>query len=307
MNFSDKVKREIISSAEEFDNTGLVAGFARGNLSLLVSGKKIGLVMTTDILEVASFMLARLLFSGAELTPENTKGLNSHKVYNITLQGEKAKTFLTQNEIVTFSGDKITDICSRVPNFVLRSDEMKKAYLAGIFLSCGSVFIPEEEKGSYLLEFVFGNESFAQNFKEFLDEVGFKCKLTERKELAVVYIKESETISDILAYIGAIEAMLGVQNLKVYRSVRNNENRKSNCVVANIGKTVEAAQKQISAIEKLKETGKFNLLSGSLKEVAELRLLEPEEKLETLAEKLGVTKSCINHRLRKIISIAEEE
>lgn len=307
MSFSDKVKKEIISSAEEFDSKGLVAGFARGNLSLLVSGKKIGCVMTTDIVEVASFMIARLIFSGAELTPETKKGLNSTKVYNITLQADKAKTFLSENEIVTFDGNRITDICSHIPEFICLSEECKKAYLAGLFLSCGSVFIPEEEKGSYLIEFVFGNESYAQNFKQFLLELGFKSKLTERKELAVVYVKESETISDILAYIGAIEAMLGVQNLKVYRSVRNNENRKSNCVIANIGKTVEAAQKQISAIEKLKQNGKFNLLPDSLKEVATLRLSEPEERLETLAEKIGVTKSCINHRLRKIISIAEEE
>ncbi len=307
MNFSDKTKIEIVTSNSELDSRGLVAGFARGNLSLVVSGKRVGLVMTTDISEVASFMYARLFLLGAELSPENKKGLNSNKVYNISLQGDKAREFLSENGIVLFSGDKLIEICSHIPSFVQESEEIAKAYVAGAFLSCGSVYLPEQEKGSYQLEFTFGNEDFARNFLSFLSSLGFKLKYTERKELAVIYSKESETISDILAYVGAIEAMLSVQNLKVFRSVRNNENRKSNCEVGNIGKTVEAAQKQINAIQRLKDSGRFNLLAPALKEVAELRLNEPEEKLDTLAEKLGVSKSCINHRLRKIVAISEEE
>ena len=308
MTFSDKVKIEIVSTQDDIDQRGLVAGFARGNLSLTVSGKRTGLVMTTDLSEVASFIFSKLLFLGAELNSENEKSFNSGKVYNLTMQGESAKDFLERNEIVHFSGDKLVEICEKVPSFVLSSEEIAKGYLIGVFLSAGSVFVPHEEEGHlYQLEFSFTSQGFARDFVDFLSEIGFKCKYADRKETALVYVKDSEIISDMLAYMGAFEAMLSVQSVKVYRSVRNKENRISNCEIGNIGKTVDAAQRQITAIMKLKEQDKFNLLPDKLKETAELRLQRPEDKLEALADLLGISKSCINHRLRKIVSIAEEK
>lgn len=306
MNFSDKVKKEIVDSGIT-PTTSLLAGFARGNLSLTVSGKRMGCVMNSDLSEVASFIFSGLIFQGAELDSENLKGLNSAKVFNITLQGEKAREFLTKSQIILFSGDKLLELIDVVPEFA-KLEENSKDYLIGVFLSAGSVFVPSGEQSKiYQLEFTFASHGFAKSFVEFLFSIGFNSKCTVRGESAVVYIKESEEISDMLAYMGAVEAMLEVQNVKVYRSVRNNQNRISNCEVGNIGKTVEAAQKQINAILKLQQSGKFELLDNKLKEVGLARLNSPEEKLETLALSLGISKSCINHRLRKIVSISEDK
>ena len=305
MNFSDKVKQEIVSS-DITPTPALVSGFARGNLSLTVSGKRMGLVMSSDLSEVASFVFSGLLFWGAELDSENVKGLNSAKLYNIALQGEKARKFLSESQIIRFDGDRLTELIEVVPDFA-KKEENAKDYLTGVFLSAGSVFVPKEEESKlYQLEFTFASRYFANSFVEFLSTLGFSSKCSDRKESAVVYIKDSEVISDILAFMGAVECMLDVQNVKVYRSVRNNQNRISNCEVGNIGKTIDAAQKQISAIEKLQKSGKFNSLDQKLKEVGLARLESPEEKLETLAKSLGLSKSCINHRLRKIVSISEE-
>lgn len=308
MNFSDKVKIEIISSDTEINERGLLAGFARGNLSLTVSGKRTGLVMSTDLSEVASFIFSKLLFSGAELDSEDKKTFNSGKVFNVNMYGDSAREFLEKNQIVCFSGDKLIELCDKVPPFVSESEEIAKGYLIGVFLSAGSVFVPHEQEGSlYQLEFSFGSQTFAKDFLSFLSSIGFKFKYADRKETALVYVKDSEIISDVLAYMGAFDAMLGMQSVKVYRSVRNKENRISNCEIGNIGKTVDAAQKQIAAIVKLQDNGKYNLLPEKLKETAELRLQKPEDKLESLAQQLGISKSCVNHRLRKIVAIAEEK
>lgn len=305
MNFTEKVKKEIVSSDLSPSNA-LISGFARGNLSLTVSGKRMGLVMTSDLSEVASFVFSGLIFWGAELDSENVKGLNSAKLYNITMQGEKARKFLTESEIIRFDGEKLVELVETVPDFA-KKEENKKDYLIGVFLSAGSVFVPSEiDSKLYQLEFTFASREFANSFVEFLAELSFPSKCLDRKESSVVYVKESEVISDILAFMGAVECMLEVQNVKVYRSVRNNQNRISNCEVGNIGKTVEAAQKQINAIQKLQKAGKFVLLDQKLKEVGQARLNAPEEKLEALADSLGISKSCINHRLRKIVAIAEE-
>ncbi len=305
MNFSDKVKKEIISN-DLSPSKVLVYGFARGNLSLTVSGKRMGIVMTSDLSEVASFVFSGLIFSGAELDSENVKGLHSTKVYNITMQGENARKFLSESGIIRFEGERLAELIETVPDFA-KKEENAKDYLIGVFLSAGSVFVPKEgESKLYQLEFTFASGYFANSFVEFLYSLGFSSKCSERKESSVVYVKDSEEISDILTYMGAVECMLDVQNVKVYRSVRNNQNRISNCEVGNIGKTIDAAQKQINAIKKLQKAGKFDLLDQKLKEVGVARLNSPEEKLETLAISLGISKSCINHRLRKIVSIAEE-
>lgn len=306
MNFSDRVKKEIVSSGIT-PSSCLIKGFARGNLSLTVSGKRSGCVMTSDLSEVASFIFSGLVFWGAELDSENVKGLNSAKLYNIALQGEKARKFMTESEVIIFDGDKLVEIKECVPDFAKENEQNSKDYLIGVFLSAGSVFVPSEEESKlYQLEFTFASHTFAQSFMDFLQGIGFATKHLDRKESAVVYVKDSEVISDMLAYMGAVEAMLEVQNVKVFRSVRNNQNRISNCEVGNIGKTVEAAQKQINAIHKLQKSGEFDKLDSKLKEVGLARLDKPEEKLETLALSLGISKSCINHRLRKIVAISEE-
>lgn len=301
MNFSDETKLEIIRNADNLDGEALLKGIVRGNLSLTKENGVVGCLIATDISEVAIFALRFLLGTGAELVPEQKTGPISKKVYNISLKGDSAKELLTRVGVYATHGEYVGDT---VPTL---SEDEKRGYVAGIFLSAGEVFIPKEDTVGYQLEFTFSSSGYAEEFSKLLKGLGFKGKIVERHDVYVLYFKESETISDLIAYTGAGESVLKLQSLKVLRSVRNKQNRISNCEVGNIGKVVAAAQRQINAIKTLKKSGRIDSLDEKLKEVAVLRLENPEEKLDDLAERLKISKSCINHRLRKIESIARGE
>lgn len=301
MSFSNETKLEILNNATDLDGEGLLKGIVRGNFSLTKENGTMGCLITVDSSELALFVLRFLIGTGAELSPEQRSGLQHKKVYNVALKGNSAKDLLIR---VGIFDKECAWIGDTVPTL---TDEEKRGYVTGVFLSAGEVFIPKEDSVGYQLEFTFASYDYAIAFSRLLDKLGFAGKVTYRHDSYVLYFKESETISDVLAYMGAGESVLKIQSLKVYRSVRNNENRISNCEVGNIGKVVLAAQRQISAITELIECGKLDTLDEKLREVALLRLQFPEEKLDELANKLGISKSCINHRLRKIESIAKGE
>ena len=134
------------------------------------------------------------------------------------------------------------------------------------------------------------------------------AKTLNRNGSIALYIKEGEDISNFLACIGASGAMLKFEEIRVIKEARNNVNRMVNCEVANLNKTVNAATKQIEAIKKLKASKKFTNLSDELKEIAELRLKNPDASLIELGNmlKIPVGKSGVNYRLNKLIKIAEE-
>ena len=138
-----------------------------------------------------------------------------------------------------------------------------------------------------------------------MEEKGFRFKIAERKNVWAVYIKDSASICDMLAYLGADKAVLTLNNLLIEREIRNNANRQKNCITANIDKSVDASEKHIAAINKIRaREGMFDRLAPHLKEIAAARVENPFSTLDELADKLGLTKSCVNHRLRKITEIA---
>ena len=301
MSFSNETKLEIISRVDELDGEAMLKGIVRGSLSLTKENGVTGCQISTDLSELAIFTLRFLLGTGAEISPEQKQGLVNKKVYNVTVKGDNAKKLLARVGIFNDTGDYVGD---RIPQL---EENQLRGYVAGVFLSAGEVFLPKADSTGYQLEFTFASFDYAKAFSKLLEGLGFSGKIVERHDVYVLYYKESETISDIIAYTGASESVLRIQSLKVIRAVRNKENRISNCEVGNIGKVILAAQRQISAIEELKQSGRLELLDEKLKEVALLRLEKPEEKLEELASALGISKSCINHRLRKIESIARGE
>lgn len=301
MSFSNETKLEILSQADELDGEALLKGIVRGNLSLTKENGVTGCQISTDLSELALFTLRFLLGTGAEISPEQKQGLVNKRVYNVTLKGDGAKKLLVRVGILNGEGEYVGD---GIPEL---DDDGIRGYVTGVFLSAGEVFIPKADSTGYQLEFTFASYRYAKEFAKLLEGLGFSGKIVERHDNYVLYYKESETISDIIAYTGASESVLRIQSLKVIRAVRNKENRISNCEVGNIGKVILAAQRQISAISELQQSGRLDTLDEKLKEVALLRLQKPEEKLDELAKLLGISKSCINHRLRKIESIARGE
>ena len=180
----------------------------------------------------------------------------------------------------------------------------KKAYLTGAFLECGTVSL----SGVYHLEFVLPREAQADDIAAMLTSFGFLPKKAVRGASFVVYLKESEAISDLLALLGASGAVLRLQSVKVDREMNNRINRASNCDVYNIGKSVDAAARQTAAIELVRARGGLKQLPEKLRAAAEIRLRHPEESMEELRARFDppLSKSGINHRYQKILEIAEK-
>ena len=184
-------------------------------------------------------------------------------------------------------------------------ENIKKAYMRGVFLGSGTINNP---KNKYHLELIFRKIEFAQASMEILKEFGISLKILNTKGRFSLYTKDGEEISKFLAFIGASSSVLKFEEIRVYRDMRNNINRIVNCETANLSKTVNAAVKQIDAINKLKKEGKFAKLPENLKELAELRIKNPESSLTELGKMLKspIGKSGVNHRLQAILKIAEE-
>ncbi|MDE6025238.1 MAG: DNA-binding protein WhiA [Lachnospiraceae bacterium] len=181
----------------------------------------------------------------------------------------------------------------------------KQAFMRGAFLSSGSVTDPNK---GYHLEIVCENELCAELVAYIMDGFDLEPKQVTRKKYRVVYIKDGSMIVDFLNIIGAHNALMNMENVRILKDMRNSVNRRVNCETANINKTVNAAVKQIEDIQFIEETKGLKFLPDNLRKIAELRLEEPEITLKELGEMLNppIGKSGVNHRLRKISEIANE-
>ena len=185
----------------------------------------------------------------------------------------------------------------------LETEEEKKALIRGIFLGSGSINDPTKK---YHLEILLNDKDAAQYIQNILKSFNIKAKILEMNN--TIYIKEGEEISKFLAFIGAQKSVLKYEEIRVMREIRNNVNRQVNCETANLNKTISASVMQIEAINYLKKVKKYEELPTGLQEIAELRLEYPEMSLKDLGSLLEnpLGKSGVNHRLKKIIEIADE-
>ncbi len=178
------------------------------------------------------------------------------------------------------------------------------SFLRGAFLSCGSVSDPNK---SYHLEFVIPFKKLSGDLMKIMSELNLSPKYVMRKGNHIVYFKDSESIEDFLAYIGAPNASLYLMNVKIEKDVKNKINRQINNDMYNIEKTISAAEKQIEAIEFIKGTAGLGVLNDGLKKLAKLRLENPEASLTELQKLFdeSISRSGIKHRLDKIIEISD--
>ena len=222
---------------------------------------------------------------------------NKKDIFSLSCKDDDAeiikKAFLTGEKTV-------------IQNHIIADDCCKISFIRGAFLSCG--YIDEPEK-NYNLEFVFSDLTLAYELEQILEELGFAPKWSQRNNYAVLYFKESEKIEDLLTLMGASDKTLELAEIKVIKDIRNNLYRTTNFMSANIGKAVNAAVDQKNAIKAIKDAGLYTKLTDELIEAAELRLEYPESSLAEILEESGcsLSKSGLNHRLQKLIKIAETE
>ena len=221
------------------------------------------------------------------------------KTYKITLQNTNSIEEIGYEEKDVVLNSIFIKQLENIEKVNTQEELAIKAFVRGIFLGGGSVNNPENK---YHLEIILNNSQNGKIVKQLLEKMQIHMKEMQRKSGYSLYLKEGEEISKFLAFIGANSAVLKFEEIRVLRDMKNNINRRVNCETANLSKTINAAVKQIEAIKNIQKQGKFESLSDNLKEIAILRLENPDASLIELGQMLKdpIGKSGVNHRLKQL-------
>ena len=298
MSFTSIVKNEISKlESKEAENISELSAIFR-NISIVQNSIKI----TTENASVARriFSLIKETFF---ITPKIIvrRGYNFNKNYIYILEINKKVTEII-NEL---------EINSNIPRQYIYSDEqLARAYLRGVFLSCGSINDPK--KSRYHLEFIVDNEEYADFISFLLNQFDLNSKVLKRENKYMIYMKEAEKISDFLRLMQAIQAVFYYEDIRIYRDHKNMTNRLNNCEQANVDKIIETAMNQLKDIKKIEDADAFDLLDEKTKEAAIYRKKYPETSLLELSEIISIetgntiTKSGLYHRFHKIKEFAQK-
>jgi DNA-binding protein WhiA len=229
--------------------------------------------------------------------------------FNI-VSGERWKLELSERDAIaqiyeTFGYDVKKQVVMHFHGWFCEEDCCMASFLRGAFLSGGVCADPAK---AYHLELASPRGAFLRELLLRISELSFVPHISQRGQNYLLYLKESEQIEDFLTFIGAPAAAMHMMEEKVLKDYRNKINRQSNCEFSNIRKTVDAAEAQVDAILLLAEKNLLSELPDALKETADIRIAFPNATLTELCEKFQptVSKSCLNHRLRKLMAIAKE-
>ena len=310
MSFSAEVKNEIARSEERKKCCTLaeIAGFIRMCGSVKLSGGgRLDLKIVTENPAIARAFLKRIkryFGVSANLKIGQSNLLKKGYVYELTIDAENnAEQILRETGIL-----RVREGCNYFPDDIssdlTKTRCCKRAYLRGTFLGAGTISHPEK---SYHMEIVCSSSILANDLKRLINSFGFRSKVTARKNNYVVYLKESEQISDFLALLGANNQVMEFENVRIVKELRNKTNRIVNCESANLDKTIDSASRQIETIRLIEAKGGLAYLPEKLREIALLRLENPESSLAELGQMLDppLKKSGVNHRFRKLEEVAE--
>ena len=221
------------------------------------------------------------------------------KTYNI-----EDGVFLREQDVESIL-QKIGNLEEPASPLLIKNSCCQRAFLRGAFLSVGSMSAPEK---GYHLEFACPSEAKAKQLQKLIRGFDIESKIVLRKKYYVVYLKEGAGIVDLLNVCEAPVSLMNLENLRILKEMRNSVNRRVNCETANIAKTVNAAARQVEDIEYLRDHYGFQNLPETLREMAEVRLENPDVPLKELGGCFNpaIGKSGVNHRLRKLSELAEK-
>ena len=304
MTFSYKIKEEISKvDSTRLEKISELSGILRTNSDI----KMYCIRVQTENINVANRIFKTVKESydvTCNITVRKNYNFKKNEIYIIEIKKDVLKIikdlgFVKDNSI------KLLDVPSEE---IVSDDQLKRAFLRGCFLISGSVNDPKTSR--YHLEFLIDKVEYAKFLCDLLNYFKLNAKVLRRKKGHMVYIKESEKISDLLKLIKAYEGVLYYEDIRIYREKVNMNNRINNCEQANIEKTLNSALSQIKDINLIKAHDAFDLLDEKLKTVANYRVKYSESSLVELSEIISLetgvkmTKSCLNHRLRKIKELA---
>ena len=304
MSYTVRIKEEI--SKIESTKPEMIAelsGFVRNNATF-IDGSLSLTTENTDTLERIKLFVKTLYNVEVEITVIDNLNFSKKDLYQITLNCND--NFILQDLGVV---DKKFNRLPTPPTYIVGANEEIRAYLRGVFSCVGSINDPQTSR--YHMELLISTPEESVFVQKLLNIFDLNSKILNREKGYMIYIKEAEKISDYLKILKANNAVMYYENVRVYREQKNKTNRLNNCEQANIDKVVATATNQLEQIRIIEETSSLELLDEKTRETLEYRKKYPEASLKELAEIISyetdksITKSGLNHRLRKIKELAE--
>lgn len=305
MSFAAQTKKELtMIEADDCCEKAELSALIRMNGAVQLSSQRVILDISTENAAIARriYSLIKKRFQvHTELLVRKKMRLKKNNVYIVRVPS-RVQEILSELHIVSEGFQFTPGIDKRI----IRNNCCKRAYLRGAFLAGGSVNNPEGS--SYHLEISSMYEEHCQALCKLANRFGLNARCIERKKGFVFYIKEGEKIIELLNIIGAHQSLLRFEDVRIMKDMRNSVNRLVNCETANLNKTIGAAVRQIDNIRLLEREIGLENLPDKLREVAEIRIQHPDMNLKEIGELLkgSVSKSGVNHRLRKIDELAEK-
>lgn len=310
MSFSGSVKEELLrheDSARHCQIAELAAMIAFNGEIVRLPSKDIILRMSSEnesIIRKCFTLLGKTFTINGEVSIDE-KIVRKNNRFTIDIEDPETTVKVLQAIKVLTADRRPVHSDGLVSSMVIQKNCCRRAFLRGAFLCAGSISDPEK---FYHFEIVCTTPAKALQLQEIIQSFEIDAKIVKRKKYHVVYVKEGAQIVDLLGLMGAGVSLMNLENVRILKGMRNTVNRKVNCETANINKTVNAAVKQMEDIIYIRDTVGLHRLPENLEETALLRLEYPQASLKELGTLLSIPvgKSGINHRLRKICSIAEE-
>ena len=284
-----------------------------GSIEIEKSGRYLK-ITTGDLqlAEIVAYLVKQLYLAEVELEKSKVKGgvKSGEDIYFVKLPKGLTMDVLTECGLMQADGESFSSFVRGISPELIKSTCCAKSYLKGLFLTAGSIYVPQTTEGShggYHAEFQVADEKEAEDIKALLERFGINFKVAQRGVNYIVYAKDKDVLLSFLVMLSLTDSALELKKIIEDRELNNFINRGVICEAANLDKTFEAAAKQILAIQKIEEESGLDSLGEPLKEVALSRLNNPTASMSELAELIGISKSCLAHRLRKIMKIGEGE
>ena len=307
MSYTTNIKNEILNN--EYNKTEQISELsAIININGEIENNSISLYTENIGVSRRIYKLLKDIFNiEINITKEEINRLNKNFIIHMTIK-EDVEKILKTLDLYDYTNNTRK---YKPSDYICGNIDEKKSYLRGAFLICGSVNDPKTSR--YHLEFIIENKITANYINDLLQELNFNSKILKREKHYMVYLKESERISDFIKLLNAYNSLFYYEDIRIYIDHKNMTNRLNNCEQANIDKIVFSSNEQLENIQKLKQREDFDLIDDKIKEVCIYKEKYPESSMQELADIISletntkITKSGINHRFRKIKEMVSQK
>lgn len=304
MSYTANIKNEI-SNIEYGESENIAELSAILNISVKIFKDRFELFIENISVARRIYRLIKNIYHiNIDMNTSEVNTLRKNKLVVLIVR-EKFELILNDLSIINNHSRKYVPM-----NYIVDEQKDKQAYLRGIFMVCGSINDPKTSR--YHAEFVISNKKTAEFVNNLLNEMRFNSKVIKREKSYMVYIKEAEKISDFIRMLNATTSLFYYEDIRIYRDHKNMTNRLNNCEQANVDKSLSASQEQLELIKEIKKICDFDLLDDKLKVICIYKEKYPESSMAELAEIISsetenvITKSCVNHRFRKLRDIVNK-